>query len=441
MERKKILKWIGMFFVMMLMFTLLSRAADSVNVAKVQVSVIQNQKIVHKVPGTGKVEGTRERAVFAKEGQKVEQVLVQEGQSVAKDEALLVLSADWLKESVEKQQKEVERLQRQEEDLRSKETAEDTKKSLELARAEENYDMAVSNGEINIANAQMEVDVAYQKLQNYYDAGSPDSSQEQALLDAIRAQEEALNQAIITYNDSVTQAERAIEDAKAAEASDGSLANASQELSKAQEELASLQKLSENGGKVCAPADGVVKEIISGTGATTTEAAAVILYEKTGQLRMTGTIRESEAEYVTTGQKAFVKGSSKKEIPDAVVENVKEDEQNPDLRQVSILLPENSLNIGETADFELSAEEGPYAACVPLSALMEENGVYSVFVVDTKDSVLGQVEVARKVEVSVLAKNESLAALQEGSIGAQQKIIVNSDREIQEGSRVRLQES
>ena len=343
---------------MMLMFTLLSRAADSVNVAKVQVSVIQNQKIVHKVPGTGKVEGTREQAVFAKEGQKVEQVLVQEGQSVAEDEALLVLSADWLKESVEKQQKEVERLQRQEEDLRSKETAEDTKKSLELARAEENYDMAVSNGEINIANAQMEVDVAYQKLQNYYDAGIPDSSQEQALLDAIRAQEEALNQAIITYNDSVTQAERAIEDAKSGRSLGRKSCQCEPGALKGAGGACFASEAFGQWGEGLRAGGWCGKRDHFRHGATTTEAAAVILYEKTGQLRMTGTIRESEAEYVTPGQKAFVKGSSKKEIPDGGGGECKEDEQNPDLRQVSILLPENSLNIGETADFELSAEEG-----------------------------------------------------------------------------------
>lgn len=40
--------------------------------------------ITHEVTGTGKVMGTRERAVFTQEGQKVEQVYVQEGQNVKK---------------------------------------------------------------------------------------------------------------------------------------------------------------------------------------------------------------------------------------------------------------------------------------------------------------------------------------------------------------------
>ena len=53
--------------------------------------------ITHEVTGTGKVMGTRERAVFTQEGQKVEQVYVQEGQNVKKGDALLKFSVKYLK--------------------------------------------------------------------------------------------------------------------------------------------------------------------------------------------------------------------------------------------------------------------------------------------------------------------------------------------------------
>ena len=68
----------------MLLFTFLSRAADSVNVAQVETKNSSESVITHEVTGTGKVMGTRERAVFTQEGQKVEQVYVQEGQNVKK---------------------------------------------------------------------------------------------------------------------------------------------------------------------------------------------------------------------------------------------------------------------------------------------------------------------------------------------------------------------
>ena len=79
MDRKKILKWCGMFFAAMLIFTVVSRAASSISVAQVETGKIQNQTVSHIVRGSGRVEGTKERAVFALENQLVAQVLVREG--------------------------------------------------------------------------------------------------------------------------------------------------------------------------------------------------------------------------------------------------------------------------------------------------------------------------------------------------------------------------
>ena len=54
MKREKLLKWLAAFFAAMLVFTFLSKAADSVSVAKVLASAPQNQLISHTVSGTGK---------------------------------------------------------------------------------------------------------------------------------------------------------------------------------------------------------------------------------------------------------------------------------------------------------------------------------------------------------------------------------------------------
>ena len=70
MKKIKLIKILAGFFALMLLFTFLSRAADSVNVAQVETKTAQNQVITHEVTGTGKVMGTRERAVFTQEGQR-----------------------------------------------------------------------------------------------------------------------------------------------------------------------------------------------------------------------------------------------------------------------------------------------------------------------------------------------------------------------------------
>lgn len=445
MKQKKLIKWFGMFLALMVLFTFLSRGADSINVAKVHTKGIQNQIITHKVTGSGKVAGTRERAVFAKESQKVEQAMVQEGDSVKAGDELIRLSLDTLAQVIKEKEGETEELRLKVGDLESKSALEGEKKSSELMRAEENYNVAVSNGDINIANAEMEVNVARQKLQNYYNSqlfsDGGDTATEQALLDEIRSREEALNQVIMARNQEVLDAERQVEDARLAEASDGSLDNARRELSAAEEELAKLKELSAAGGVIRSPVDGVVKSISAVTGTQTSQEAALILYENAGELRMSANISRDDVKYVEAGDTVKLENSRGKDLADGQVENIRGDEKEADLFVLSIRLPEQTAAIGETVNFTASRDEGPYTSCIPVSALREEDGRTYVFVTDKQDSVLGEIDVARRVEVTVKDKNESLAALNEGALSTDQRIIVESDREITDGSRVRLQDS
>lgn len=447
MRRKNLLKWFGLFFAVMLLFTFLSRAADSVNVAQIQAKTVQNQVITHRISGTGKMEGTREAAVFAQEGQKVAQVLVQEGQTVKQGQVLLKLLESTIKETLEEKQDTREELTLKLRDLESQEGVEGQKKSYDLDRARQDLQVAIDNGNINMSNAQREIDIARQKLQVYLDSReeftdhTEDSQEEQALRDEIRAKEEALNQIIMNRNREVMDAERKVQDAKVPDAEDSSAENAQRELTKVQEEIAELNELLEKNGEVTSPVDGVVKSISAGTGSQTTQEAAAVLYETSGELRMTGVISKDDLKYVAVGGRVFLKGSSGVEVEDAVIEAIREDETDPDGRVISVKVPENTLSIGESAEFTITRDDGPYKCCVPLSALYGQAGQEYVYVLDTRDSVLGEVTVARKVDVVVIEKNETQAALQEGTLSGDQKVVTEADRELEDGSRVRLQES
>ena len=55
--------------------------------------------------------------------------------------------------------------------------------------------------------------------------------------------------------------------------------------------------------------------------------------------------------------------------------------------------------------------------------------------------MLGRELTVQQVDVEVADKNDTYAALKEGSLGEGQQIVVSSDRSISGGSRVRLKES
>ena len=80
-----------------------------------------------------------------------------------------------------------------------------------------------------------------------------------------------------------------------------------------------------------------------------------------------------------------------------------------------------------------------YPCCVPLSALrLDSRNQPYVLVVEEGKSVMGAELQARKVSVSVLEQNATMAAIEEGSLGQKDLVIVGSDREIDHGSRVRV---
>ena len=159
-----------------------------------------------------------------------------------------------------------------------------------------------------------------------------------------------------------------------------------------------------------------------------------------GTFRFQAEVSKDDLKYIKSGGEVILKGADEKEITGAKVESVKEDSSNENQYILSVQVPEGTLSIGDTAEFTISQDAGPFNVCVPLSALYEENGRYYVYVTDTQNTVLGEVLVARKTYVNVKDKNSSTAALENGDLSSDQKIVTSSDREISSGSRIRLLE-
>ena len=450
--KKKLIQATCLFFVMMLIFTILSRVSDSVNVIQIQTKNPANQIITHEVKGSGKVEGSQEVAVFVLGNLQVEQVMVHAGQTVKKGDILLKLSQNSIQAALKNLDDKVKTLEGQAKDLESQKKVNSQKRAAEQAWAGNSYDLAVQSGNVSVDNARAEVQIAQQRLDEFYrekeaktsgddlsgftdgEEGfndgettvtqEDDSATETALQDDLRARQEALNEVIAGRNQTLASAGKAVSDASTPEASDSTLENVQRELENARADMEKVTVLQSTEGVISSPSDGVIKSLSVQTGDLTGQTAAVVLYSADGALRMTGTISKEDIKYVSAG--ADVKIT---------------DNNNNDIRDLSIIMPANSLSIGQSGDFSISKDAGPYSCCVPLSALYQENGKVYVYVTDTENTVLGTVMVARKVEVTVQDKNQTTAALGEGSLSTDQAVIVQADRELKNGSRVRISEN
>ena len=460
--KKKLIQATCLFFVMMLIFTILSRVSDSVNVIQIQTKNPANQMITHEVKGSGKVEGSQEVAVFVLENLQVEQVMVHAGQTVKKGDILLKLSQNSIQAALKNLDDKVKTLEGQEKDLESQKKVNSQKRAAEQAWAGNSYDLAVQSGNVSVDNARAEVQIAQQRLDEFYrekeaktsgddlsgftdgEEGfndgeitvtqEDDSATETALQDDLRARQEALNEVIAGKNQTLASAGKAVADASTPEASDSTLENL-------QRELENATVLQSTEGVISSPSDGVIKSLSVQTGDLTGQTAAVVLYSADGALRMTGTISKEDIKYVSAGADVKITDNNNNDISGATVENITENKEDNDIRDLSIIIPADSLSIGQSGDFSISKDAGPYSCCVPLSALYSEEGKVYVYVTDTENTVLGTVMVARKVEVTVQDKNQTTAALVEGSLSTDQAVIVQADRELKDGSRVRISEN
>lgn len=363
----------------------------------------------------------------------------------------------------------IKTLEGQAKNLESQKKVNSQKRAAEQAWAGNSYDLAVQSGNVSVDNARAEVQIAQQRLDEFYrekeaktsgddlsgftdgEEGfndgettvtqEDDSATETALQDDLRARQEALNEVIAGRNQTLASAGKAVSDASTPEASDGTLENVQRELENARADMEKVTVLQSTEGVISSPSDGVIKSLSVQTGDLTGQTAAVVLYSADGALRMTGTISKDDIKYVSAGADVKITDNNNNDISGATVENITENKEENDIRDLSIIMPANSLSIGQSGDFSISKDAGPYSCCVPLSALYQENGKVYVYVTDTENTVLGTVMVARKVEVTVQDRNQTIAALGEGSLSTDQAVIVQADRELKDGSRVRISEN
>lgn len=266
---------------------------------------------------------------------------------------------------------------------------------------------------------------------------------EKQLIANVKAAQQAYEDAAIAANEAAVTSGRAVQQAGIPDAQNSS--DRMNEITYEQMELqlAKLEKLKEEGGRIKAPSDGLITKIQVITGEKTTDTTAMLMTDLSKGYRFTGEITKEQEEYIGTGDLVTLTGSSKKQVLEELpVESVTEDEENKSIRHITVQIPQESdvFALGAAATLSFSKKSEAYPICVPISALRldEKNQTY-VLVTEQYESVLGTETRARRVGVTVLEKNESYAALSEGGISSQQEVIIGSAKAVDDGSRVRVQ--
>lgn len=460
--KRQIMGLLGGFLALMLLFTFLSRAADSMTVPRVKVQAPERKKITHPVSGSGKVVQNREETVKIQSGQLVKSIAVDEGTMVGVGDLLFEIDLEDVKEQLQTARGELKKLQLQQEDAVSQQEAAAREKQTAIERARQDCQTAQEKGDAAVNTALQALTQAQEELQEAKEAqketekktkkGKKEESKSEketasetedsldALTQAVEEQKAAYEEALSQREESIRTAQRSLEDAQKEESSDSTAQISAIDMKQKKKEIKKLEKLMQQEGRVTSPVEGVVTKISLTVGERTPDGAAMLLADASAGCKLVVQMPASQEEYIARNDPVTVTPSASQEkITDLTVDAVKVNDQDETLLDVTISLPDGALEIGTSATAVVARESEAYSACVPVQALYQgDQNQYYVLIVQEQETVLGTQLTAKRMDVTVLDKNDSYAALSEDSLGVDENVIVESDRVLEDGSRVRL---
>ena len=409
--QKKAVKALFAFLVLMIGCTMLSRAADSMTIPRIKVDTPKSKTIVDEVKAKGVVAKNREEKISVAEGLKIDYVNISVGSSIKVGDTLVELDKDDLQAKVDEIKKNIEQEQKT------------------LSRATEDYNKAINTKKKAVQTALNEMNTAKQALDNYNNLSEEekDSMMEESLKADYESKKELYNSAVADSNDTV-DLDRSLQDTKD-----------SLKIEEYNKELAKLQPLLDASGKIVSEKEGIVTSVVAENGGVTTDTIASIADKNEGY-KFVGEIDKSNRTLVKQGQTVALNLGSSGIIENLTIDSISKNDDNPDTLKVTVVLPVGIGEIDESGEIIVSSKSKKYGTCVPLAALRQGDGdSYYILVVTEKETVLGEELTAKKVDVKVEKRDGEYAAVSDGSLGRNDKIIIDSNKTVEDGDRVRLE--
>ena len=318
-------------------------------------------------------------------------------------------------------------------------TPEQKKQIEESVRA--SYADRLSAAQAAVQQAQQAVTDADAELEAFRQRQSSGATlSEQDYLDAVEQAQEVYDDAVAALESTKTTYGHAVSSANLPASTSNSAQIGQITYDQMKMELEKLEALQEAEGKILSPTDGIVTKCNVQTGEKTTDTTAILLADLGQGCKFSGLATEEDSQYIGVGDKVLLQTSNGKAYKDLPVTTFSTTEEPGGGYRLTVQIPSGNLALGANVHLSFTKKSQPYSCCVPLSALRLDNRNQTfVLVVQEVTSVMGTELQAKKVNVTVLEQNETMAALAEGTLDSKDKVIVGSDKTIDIGSRVRVE--
>lgn len=249
----------------------------------------------------------------------------------------------------------------------------------------------------------------------------------------IRSMERELEQMKLTLS------QKQQDDAEAAGAAALDMKAKQDEIAKQEETVKKLEEKAVD-AEIKAQVAGKITELPFAAGEEAAQGSSVAkieMVEKGYTLEMT--VTTEQARKVKVGDEAEIQyfwyGDAK-----AVLSAIKSDTANPAKNKILKFEITGDVTPGQSLQLSIGAKGQQYETIVPNSAIREDNNGKFVLAVKAKSSPLGNRYTAERVDIEVLASDDTSSAISGGLFGGE-FIITTSTKPIEAGMQVRLVES
>ena len=216
------------------------------------------------------------------------------------------------------------------------------------------------------------------------------------------------------------------------------IARARKKVNEKKEEIAKIQEETAN-AVITAPVSGKITSLSYAAGESTKpgENAAVIQVAGKG-FTTSFSVTNDQAKKVTVGDVAELQNSWYYNDLSATLTAIKPDTTNPSQNKLLVFeVTGEDVTAGQSISLSVGQKSANYDLIVPNSAIREDNNGKFILIVESKSSPLGTRYIATRVDVEVLASDDTQTAIS-GALYGYEYVITTATKPVEAGKQVRL---
>ena len=217
--------------------------------------------------------------------------------------------------------------------------------------------------------------------------------------------------------------------------------NLDYQLDSLQKQRDDIAKLQENavGASIEAPISGTITSVTVKAGDESQPDPALVTMQPEGKgFTMSFSVTNDQAKRLSVGDKADLVNSWRYSDMDITLASIKPDTTDPGQKKLLTFdITGDEVTPGQSLNVSVGQKSANYDLIVPNSAIREDSNGKFILIVESKSSPLGNRYVATRVDVEVLASDDTQSAVS-GALYGYEFVITTSTQPVEAGKLVRL---